>query len=84
MCDNGYVEQNCYYKYETKGNDMSKQEIQDFTKTLIPNICSIIELSGNEALKDAVKQAIYDRRDAYLNTLHERKRNENGQNTRQY
>ena len=56
---------------------MPEKEIQEFTKTLIPNICSIIELSGNEALKSAVKQAIYDRRDAFLNTLNERKRNEN-------
>lgn len=55
----------------------SDTEIQEFTKTLIPNICGIIEISGNTALKDAVKQAIYDRRDAFLITLQERKRNEN-------
>lgn len=61
---------------------MSKEEIQEFTKTLIPNICGIIELTGNLELKDTVKQAIFDRRDAFLNTLSERKRNENGTNSR--
>jgi hypothetical protein len=63
---------------------MPKKEIQEFTNTLIPNICSIIELSGNVALKEAVKQAIWDRRDAYLNTLNERTRNENGKNSGKY
>ena len=62
---------------------MPEKEIQEFTKTLIPNVCGIIELTGNIELKDTVKQAIFDRRDAFINTLNERKRNENGTNTRQ-
>ena len=52
------------------------QIIQDFTNTLIPNICSIIELVGNDALKEAVKKSIYDRRDAFLMNLNETKGNE--------
>ena len=62
---------------------MPEKEIQEFTKTLIPNVCGIIELTGNIELKDTVKQAIFDRRDAFINTLNERKRNENGTNTRE-
>lgn len=55
------------------------KEIKDFTNTLIPNVCTLIELTGNTALKEAVKQAIFDRRDAFINSLNERKRNENEQ-----
>ena len=55
-----------------------EQIIQDFTKTLIPNICSLLELTGNDKLSEAVKRSIYDRRDAFISTLNERKRNENG------
>ena len=60
------------------------REIKEFTNTLIPNICGLIELTGNNQLKETVKQAIFDRRDAYLNTLNERKRNENGTNNRKF
>ena len=63
---------------------MPKKEIQEFTNTLIPNICGLIELSCNVALKEAVKQAIWDRRDAYLNTLNERTRNENDKTQTNY
>jgi len=59
---------------------LEEQAIKDFTKTLIPNICSLIELTGNEALKETVKQSIFDRRDAFLNTLNERKRNDDRRN----
>jgi DNA-binding GntR family transcriptional regulator len=63
---------------------MPKKEIQEFTNTLIPNICGLIELSGNVVLKEVVKQAIWDRRDAYLNTLNERTRNENDKTQTNY
>jgi hypothetical protein len=66
------------FKKETKGVETMSEEqaIKDFSKTLIPNVCTIIELTGNEALKETIKQAIFDRRDAFLNTLNERKRND--------
>jgi hypothetical protein len=58
--------------------------IRDFSKTLIPNICSLLELTGNDKLIDTVKRSIYDRRDSYLNSLNERKRHDKENVTREY